>query len=167
MEEPRDRLLRYVQDAHAAEIGITDVLEGFIKEVNNTQARTAFEAHLMTTKDQALRLERRLRALGGEPSGGKSFLNSLMGKVGDLLQGAHDEYDKTTQNLIKAYATEHLEIGMYAALAAYATAYGDQETAQIAEQIMIEEKDAADKIRPLIPTCAAETFTASVKAQAA
>jgi ferritin-like metal-binding protein YciE len=166
MEEPRDRLVRYIDDALAAENGIAEALDGFMKEVNNEKARAAFEEHLMVTKEQALRLERRLRELGGQPSGSKSFLNSVMAKVTDLVQGAHDAYDKTTQDLIKAYGTEYLEIGMYAALATFARAYGDLDTAAIAERNMGEEQQAAEKIRPLITDSAGDSFAASMKAAA-
>jgi ferritin-like metal-binding protein YciE len=87
----------------------------------------------------------------------------LIGKVADLLHAAHDDYDKTTQNLIKAYGTDHLEMGMYAALAAYSRAYGDHETAMLAEGLMAEEKASAEQARPLIASCAADTFAASVR----
>jgi ferritin-like metal-binding protein YciE len=163
MEDPRDRLLRYLEDAHAAEVGGSETLQAFLNEANNDAARTELEAHLMLAKDHAVRVERRLRELGGQPSGGKSFFNSLMAKVGDMIHGAHDPYDKTTQDLIKAYAIDHMEVGMYAALAAFSRAYGDIDTAALAEQIMAEEKEAADRIRPLIASCAADTFAASMK----
>jgi ferritin-like metal-binding protein YciE len=122
-----------------------------------------FEEHLLQTKDHALRIEKRLRELGGQPSGAKNIVHGLLGKLSDLMHATHDPYDKTTASLIKAYGTEHIEIGMYAALAAYARAYGDQVTAGLAEQIMAEEKAAADHFSPLIVVCAAETFTASMQ----
>ena len=149
-ETPQDRLIRYIQDAHASEVGIVTVLEDFIAEIENPQVKAAFQEHLIVTQSQAQRLEQRLVALGSGTSDGKGILNKLMGKVGDLMHAAHDVEDKTTQDLIKAYATEHLEIGMYASLASYAEAVGDTQTAQLALQIQAEEKEAADKIFPMI-----------------
>ena len=163
MEDPRDRLLRYLEDAQAAEVGASEMLQSFHNEANSDAARSELEAHLMLAKDHALRVEKRLRELGGQPSGGKSFFNSLMAKIGDMIHGGHDAYDKTTQDLIKAYAVDHMAVGMYAALAAFSRAYGDLDTASLAEQIMGEEKDAADKIRPLVASSAADTFAASMK----
>lgn len=165
MEEPRERLVRYVDDAHAAEVGIAEMLQTFLDEARSESARNAYQEHLMQTKDQALRLEKRLRELGSQPSGTKSFFNSLLGKMSDILHAVQDANDKTTMDLIRAYSMEHLEIGMYAALSAFARAYGDQDTAGLAEQIMGEEQAAADRIRPLIPQCAAEAFTASMSHQ--
>ena len=149
-ETPQSRLIRYIQDAHASEVGIVTVLKDFIAEITNPQVKAAFQEHLIVTESQAQRLEQRLTALGSGTSDGKGILNTLMGKVGDLMHAAHDVEDKTTQDLIKAYATEHLEIGMYASLASYAEAVGDAQTAQLALQIQAEEKEAADKIFPMI-----------------
>lgn len=158
METPQERLLRYLDDAHAAEVGIEDMLRSAVDRTNNVQAKTAFQEHLAVTQNQAQRLEQRLISLGGRTSGGKGILNSIIGKVSDLVNIGHDEFDKTTQDLIKAYSTEHLEVGMYTSLKAYAEQLGDSETAALAERAIGEEKEAADTLFPLI----AETAKAAV-----
>lgn len=160
METPQDRLIRYIQDAHAAEVGIIDVLKNFIDEVDNAEVRSAFQEHLIVTQSQAQRLEQRLNALGSKPSSGKGFLNSMMGKLSDVMHAAHDEYDKATQDLIKAYATEHLEIAMYTSLEAYSEELGDQETATLAREIKAEEKQAAETVFPMIAVAAKKALTA-------
>lgn len=154
METAQEKLIRYIQDAHASEVGITTVLKDFIDEVNNPQVKAVFAEHLQVTQSQAQRLEQRLIALGSKKSDGKGIVNQLMGKVADLMHAAHDPEDKTTQDLIKAYATEHLEFGMYASLESYSEALGDMETARLARQIASEEKEAAEKIFPLIAVTA-------------
>jgi ferritin-like metal-binding protein YciE len=73
-----------------------------------------------------------------------------MAKASEFLQGAHDDYDRNTQNLIKAYATEHLERAMYEALYAFATAVGDTDTARLAREIQLEEEVTAEKLFPFI-----------------
>lgn len=158
METPQERLLRYLDDAHAAEVGIEDMLRAAIDHTNSVQAKAAFQEHLGVTQAQAQRLEQRLISLGGKTSGGKSILNSIMGKVSDLVNVGHDEFDKTTQDIIKGYSTEHLEIGMYTSLKAYAEQLGDNETVALAERAISEEKEAADALYPLI----AETAKAAV-----
>lgn len=149
-ETPQDRLIRYIQDAHASEVGIVAILKDFIDEIDNLQVKAVFQEHLAVTESQAQRLEQRLVALGSGASDGKGFLNVLMGKAGDVMHAMHDAKDKTTQDLIKAYATEHLEIGMYESLYSYASAVGDTQTAALAKQIQAEEQEAADKVFPLI-----------------
>src|SRR5205085_11910505 len=138
-EDSRERMVRYLQDAHAAELGIKDALESFIDDQDDPMVRSLFQEHIVMTQSQADRLEQRLNYYNESPSGGKGFLNSLMAKMQEVMHGAHDEYDKRTQNLIKAYATEHLEMGMYESMMAYATSIGDNETAMLAKQIQQEE----------------------------
>ena len=157
-------MIRYVQDAHAAEVGIIGVLKNFIDEVDNAEVRSAFQEHLTVTQSQAQRLEQRLNALGSKPSGGKGFLNSIMGKLSDVMYAAHAEYDKATQDLIKAYATEHLEIGLYTSLEANSEQLGDQETASLAREIKAEEKQAAETVFPMIAMAAKKALTAPTTA---
>lgn len=167
MELPQNRLIRYLDDARAAEEGIADVLEHYIKEVRNELARATFEDHLIKTKENALQLEKRLRELGGTPVASKAYFDKIMGMLGDTIHSSSDEYDKATQDVIKAYATEHLEIGIFAALATYAEAHGDLETAELAEHLIVEQQQAAEKFRRCIPEFAAETYRAAASQPAA
>ena len=162
MENTRDRLIRYIQDAHEAEVGIAEILDDLVDASSPADGtRPLFEEHLAVTRNQIGRLEQRLHELGAEPSGGKGFVNALMSKFSGLVGGGHDGYDAPTQNLIKAYAIEHLEQGMYASLISYAESYGDEETAILADELMAEEEEAALKIFPMIEACAQRAFDAA------
>jgi len=163
MEDPRDRLLRYLDDACAMETGAAALMTTFLDEVNHAAAKPEIEVQLISAKERALNIEKRLRELGGQPSGSKSFFSTLMGKVADALQAAHDPYDKTTQDLIKTYALNHLFVGAYASMSSFCRAYGDITSAELAEKMMYEELSAAERIRPYIADAAAETFKASIK----
>src|SRR5204863_9753461 len=91
----------------------------------------------------------------------------IMGMLGDTIHSSADEFDKATQDVIKAYATEHLEIGIYAALATYAEAHGDLETSELAVELMVDNQRAAEKFRKMIPECAAGTYRADASQSAA
>lgn len=160
-EDARERIVRYLQDAHAAEVGIKKALEGFVDDTDDPNIKAIFQDHIMMTQSQADRLEARLRAFNESPSGGKGFFNSLMAKMGELMHGAHDEFDKNTQNLIKAYATEHLERGMYESLISYAQGVGDTATAELARQIQMEEEMTGQRIYPLIAQYAQTALAAT------
>jgi ferritin-like metal-binding protein YciE len=149
-DNTRDRTIRYLQDAHAAETGMVQILDSYIDDTDDTEIRTLFQSHMATTRSQADRLEQRLRALGGDPSGGKGFLNSLVAKAADVMNSGHDEYDKNVMNLVKAYGAEHGERAMYESLYAWASAIGDMETARLAQEIQMEEEQTAERIFPLI-----------------
>ncbi len=154
MESVRDRLVRYLDDAWAVEKALVGMLKDMAAEVDDPEVRAMFEEHSRMTHDQEENLEARIRALGEEPSGSKGFFNMLMGKIGDMMQGAHDPYDKTTQDLVKSFAVENFEMGMYQALEAYANAIGDAETAQLARQHFEQESNTASRIWPLIAATA-------------
>ena len=166
MEDARERIVRYLQDAQAAEIGIRDVLDGFIDDTDDPNIKQTVPTAPASHQSQADRLEARLRAYNETASGGKGFFNALMAKMSEMMHGAHDQYDKDTQNLIKAYATEHLERGMYESLAVFATAVGDTSTAELARQIQMEEEQAAQVIFPMIATYAQTAIAATVDVNA-
>lgn len=161
METTQERLIRYLDDAWGVEKGLVTNLKEMAKEVNDPQVRMLFEEHASTTHDQEERLEARIRALGEEPSGGKGFFNKMMAAIADVLHGAHDEYDKTTQDLMKAYATEHFEMAMYNALENYAMAIGDQDTAALARSLHDEESQTAARVWPQIAAAAARSIEAT------
>ena len=167
MELPQNRLIRYLDDARAAELGIAEVLDAYSKEVRNEVARCSFEEHLITTRAQALQLDKRLRELGASPAADIPYFNKIMNMLGETIHSAGDECDKATQDVIKAYATEHLEIGIFAAIATYAEAHGDLESAQMAEEMIVEQQRAADRFRRCIPECAAETYREAATQSAA
>ena len=153
-ENSQERLLRYLTDAHAAEEGGLSSLKDISAEALDPDVKAAAENHISVTQSQADRLEARIHALGGTRAHGKSLLNSIIGKGSDMLNVFHDKEDKQTQDIIKAYALENFEVGMYTSLKAYADAIGDAETEQLAETLINEEQLAAERFLRLIPKIA-------------
>lgn len=159
MECPKDRLVGYLQSAYATELGIAEMLGVLLKEVDSGQAAGVLREHLGATRDQAQRLEERLAQMGAQPTGADGFFNTLICNMEGVF--SHDEKDKTTQALIKAYAAEHFEQGMYSSLITYAEACGDYETVDLAEEILAEEEEAALKLFPMIERSAQQAFDRS------
>lgn len=155
-ETAKDRIIRYLTDAHAAEIGGLHSLKDIAAETNDPNVRAAVTEHATQTQSQADRIEARLNALGGKAHDGKAAVNTLIGKGSDLLNVFHDKEDKQTQDVIKAYALENFEVGMYTSLHAYADSVGDHETAQLAKSILGEEQLAAERMLRLIPQLATQ-----------
>ena len=146
MDTTRERLIRYLDDAWATEKALVDELRGLADKSDDPEIKAMFEEHRLVTHNQEEMLEARIRALGEEPSGGKSFMSQLVGKMGEAFHKAHDDMDQTQQNLMKAFATENFECAMYESLAVFATEIGDTETAALAREIMEQEKQAAEKV---------------------
>jgi ferritin-like metal-binding protein YciE len=153
-ENVKEQLLRYLNDAYAAEIGGMASLKDLAVETTNSDLRQAVEEHITVTQSQADRLTARILTLGGDKSEPKAILNQVLAKTSGVLNAFHNKDDKQTQDTIKAYAFEHFEIGAYTSLKAYADAIGDHETAQLAETIIGEEQLAAERLQRLIPQLA-------------
>ncbi len=158
-EDARARLLRYLSDAHAAEEGGMSSLRDIAAEANDPDVRMAATEHLQVTQSQADRLEARIHALGADKVSGKSLVNTIIGKGSDLLNIFHDQEDKQTQDIIKAYALENFEVGMYTSLKAYANGIGDAETAQLADTLLHEEQLSGERFLRLIPQVAVSAIT--------
>jgi len=157
-ETSADIIKRYLEDAIAAEKSFETQLEGFAKEGDDTVAQAAFSQHAAETKRQYERLTARLEALGGSPSSAKSFLAHVFGVSPKAAQIGHEKEERTTQNLMMAYAVENSEIAMYEALVSVAEAAGDTQTASLAREIQAEEKRAAETVWKLLPNAAVQAF---------
>lgn len=153
MENTRDRLVRYLDDAWSVEKSLVADLKRMADEVSDETVRAAFLEHRDLTHQQEEALEARIRALGDEPSGGAGWFGQLMSKVGDVLHRPHDDYDQTTQDVMKAYAIENFEMAMYQSLLAYANAIGDADTAALAQHHLEQERTTAERIWGMIEPC--------------
>jgi ferritin-like metal-binding protein YciE len=150
MEDKTNRIIRYLNDAWAVEKALVDSLKDMGEEANDPAVRALLLEHSQVTHQQEESLEARIRQLGGETQTYKGYLNQFIAKAGDFMNMGHDQYDRTTQNLMQCFATENFELAMYESLAAFADAVGDAETAQLARQIQQQERETAEKLWPLI-----------------
>ena len=157
-ETSTDVIKRYLQDAIAAEHSFETQLQGFAKEGDDESAKSAFHQHALETKQQYERLTARLEALGGSTSTAKSFLAHIFGLSPKTAQLGHEVEERTTQNLMMAYAVENSEIAMYESLITVAEAAGDTETAALAREIQQQEKLTAQKVWSLLPNAAVTAF---------
>jgi ferritin-like metal-binding protein YciE len=142
---------RYLQDAIASEKSFESQLREMAEEGDNPRVQELFVSHADETKTQYNRLVSRLHVLGGSPSTAKSILAHIFGSVPKAGQIGQKKEEKTTHNLIIAYAIEQSEVASYEALKVAAEAVGDLPTANLAEEIQREEQMAAQRIWNLIP----------------
>jgi ferritin-like metal-binding protein YciE len=157
-QAPADVIRRYLSDAIAAEKNFEDQLRDFAKDTDQTAVQQLFLQHADETHNQWERLTARLEALGGSPSGMKSFMAHLFGFAPKTAQMGHDEAEKGTQDLMIAYAVENSEVAMYEALVTAAAAAGDMETERLAREIQQEEQRTAQKVWNMIAPMARESF---------
>ncbi|MBI3909623.1 MAG: DUF892 family protein [Armatimonadetes bacterium] len=153
-QTPQDVIKRYLQDAIAAEETFEKHLRDFADDTDRDDIKQLFLQHADQSKWQHDQLVNRLRALGGSPSGFKSFMAGIFGLGPKSMQLGHASSEKLVQDLIMAYAVEHSEIAMYESLIAACGVAGDTETANLARQIQDQERATAQKVWGQIRPCA-------------
>jgi ferritin-like metal-binding protein YciE len=148
----------YLEDAIAAERNFETQLRAFAKEGDDPVAQSLFSEHADETRVQYDRLQARLNALGGSPSGFKSMLAHMIGMLPKAAQIGHEKEERTVQNLMMAYTVECSETAMYEALATVARQAGDMETETLARTIQQEERTTGDKIWAHLPVASRIAF---------
>jgi ferritin-like metal-binding protein YciE len=157
-ESSREVIKRYIGDAIAAEQNFETQLKAFSKEGEQAAVQRVFADHAVETRHQHQRLTARLAELGGSPSAMKSVLAHIFNFAPRTAQIGHDASEKSSQDLIVAFAIENSEIAMYEELAVVAAFAGDMETERLARAIQEEERAAAKKVWDLIDSSCRQTF---------
>lgn len=141
------QLLKYLGDAHAIEMQSEKLLEKATGLAGGEALEAVYEEHLGETRGHAEQVERRLEELGGSPS----VVKDSALRLGALNWGAFFAAQPDTPAKLAgfAYATEHLEIGAYEMLKRVAERATDEQTARVAEQILVQERAAAEKVHSL------------------
>ena len=172
MNAAQQKVVQYLNEAHASEQALTRVLQAQIAMTPRGTYRTALESHLRETRDHATRTGRR----AAELSQGSNPLMAVVGvaetMVGqalalgktpfDLLRGSGGE-EKLLKNAKDAAATEALEIATYTALERLARAVGDTPTATLAASIRTDEEKMLARILREIPSLTDAVVGADVK----
>ena len=144
MSKSEQKVVQYLGEAHASEVGLVSVLRSQIAMTPRGSYRDGLEKHLNETRGHAKRIQQRL----GELEQGRNPVQVFVGFAEtlisqslalsktpfDLLRGSGGE-EKVLKNAKDACATEALEIATYTALERLATKVGDEQTAQLAASI--------------------------------
>jgi ferritin-like metal-binding protein YciE len=160
MEASKQKVLQYLNEAHASESALVRVLQSQIAMTPRGTYRTGLETHLDETRNHAARVSRRLKTLDQGSNPFMAFVGLWENLVGqtlalgktpfDLLRGSGGE-EKVLKNAKDACATEALEIATYTAIERLAGAVGDPETAKLAASIRADEEKMLKRILREIP----------------
>ena len=140
----RDVVIRYLEDAEAAEQNFEDALAGFSKMGDQPQIQSLLSMMSEKAKTQHERLETRLHQLGGSRSLLKSALAHMLAFTPVSAQMGHEPGEKNTQHLMIVYSAAAAEMAMYEALAAVAKEAGDEQTMELARELQSEEQEDYD-----------------------
>jgi UDP-glucose 4-epimerase len=147
-------VLSYLRDAHALEGQAEELLEAGAKRVEDEHLERTFREHL----EQTQRHRERIGALLEQRGGGPSRLKDAALKAGGLNLSAFfgAQPDSTTKLAGFAFAFEQLEVAAYELLKRIAIRAGDEAVVTAAEEILAEERRAAERVaeswdRPDVP----------------
>lgn len=153
-DDPQELVLSYLRDAHALEGQAIELLESGAKRVDDEQLERVFREHLRQTR-------RHLELVGGlleERGAAPSTLEDAALKAGGLNLSAFfgAQPDTTTKLAGFAFAFEHLEVAAYELLKRVAARAADESVVAVAEEILAEERVAAERVaetwnRPGVP----------------
>jgi ferritin-like metal-binding protein YciE len=143
-DQLQQKLVDYIEDAHAMESNVLEMLESMIQTTSDPQIRRQLEHHKEETERHEQRLRERLEAVGS----GTSARKETQSMIGALVKGFTDQVrgDKAGKNARDGFVTEHMEIAAYELLERLATRAGDTATADVARQNRADEQAMAEKI---------------------
>lgn len=138
------KLIDYIEDAHAMETNVLQMLDSMIATTTDAQIKRDLERHRQQTERHEQRLRQRLEKLGTDVSARKE----AQSVVGSLMKGLTDQVrgDKAGKNARDGFVTEHMEIAAYELLERLADRAGDTQTARVAQQNRRDEEMMARKI---------------------
>ena len=173
-ERAERKLVQYLGEAHASELGLTRVLQSQIAMTPSGAYRNALERHLRETRSHAERIERRLSELDGGrgvlgsgvalAEGAVAQVVALSKTPFDLLRGTGGE-EKILKNAKDTCATEALEIATYTALEHLARQVGDDTTAKLAAAIRADEEAMLERVTRELPALTAAVVGAEVEGE--
>ncbi len=143
-EKLQEKLIDYLEDAHAMEQNVRQMLDSMVSTTKDDQILQELEHHKIETERHEQLLRDRLQAHGRDPS----LRKQTQTMAGALLKGVTDQVrgDKPGKNARDGFVTEHMEIAAYELLERLAQRAGDEETAEAARQIRRDEEAMAQKI---------------------
>ena len=142
-----------LKDIYFAEKKILSALPKMAKAAQSEQLRAAFEKHETQTEEHVARLERVFEEIGASPRG----------KTCDAIMGIIEEGQEVMKEfkgmpaldaglLAAAQAVEHYEIARYGTLKTWAAELGLQESVQLLDKTLQEEKTTDETLTRIAQT---------------
>ena len=155
MTSYEQKIVQYLDEAHATEMGLIRVLQSQIAMTPAGSLRTALERHLDETRDHARRVRERTGELqsAARPNPLQPLIGLTEAVVGQAialgktpldLMRATSVPEKVLKNAKDDCAAEALEIATYTSIEQLAKQAGDEATAELAASILADERRMLD-----------------------
>lgn len=145
-----DAFLDELRDAYDAEKQLTKALPKLAKASSSDPLRQAFESHLEETRGHVEKLEQVFERLNEKAKG--KHCDGIAGIIDEGGSIMGEDFDEATMDacLIAAgQRAEHYEIASYGTLVAWARVMGHDDSADLLQEILDEEKAADEKLNSL------------------
>jgi ferritin-like metal-binding protein YciE len=139
-------LLAHLRDVHALEQQSLALLRIGLEELEqDDELERIYREHLEQTEEHAQKVNGRIEDQEAKPSAVRDLhMGAATAGLRDIMAGPPDAQAKLAMNV---FCVEHLEVAGYELLARLAKHCGDDETAQIAEKILDQERGVAQALR--------------------
>jgi ferritin-like metal-binding protein YciE len=139
-----EQLIDALADAHAMEKQSLTTLEAAKQVAGDSQLEALYHGHIAETHRHLELIEARLEA----HEASRSPLKDLGGRVSALALGTGVILQKNTpaKLVAVAYGYENFEIASYELLRRIAVKAGDSETVEAVDRILVNERQAVDKL---------------------
>ena len=145
-----DLFVHMLQDIYYAEKQIVKNLPTMIEKASDPQLRQAFQAHLVETENQVVRVER-VFAMHGQSIKAVTCpaIDGILAEAKEVISDCGDAEVCDAAMLAAAQAVEHYEITRYGTLIAFAKQLGRADCAAVLDENLQEEKATDHKLTHL------------------
>jgi ferritin-like metal-binding protein YciE len=151
-EADKEHLIQHLQDIYALEYQAAKQIERAVQIGKEYEIADAFEEHLEQTREHQRQLEERLEAHDCEIKAIEHL--TMRSEPLGLRLLADIAPENPAKIAMHFYALGRLEVAAYELLKRIAERAGDDETAEMAEKILEEEREAAEKVSETFDRCA-------------
>ena len=139
-----------LKDLYDAEQQIIKALPEMIEAATSTDLKDALSQHLEITREQANRIENIFGELGEKPKGAKcKGMQGVIAEGDDLVGDIKDPDLRDAAIIAAAQRVEHYEMAGYGTARSYAELLEEENSAQLLQQTLDEEREADQKLTGL------------------
>jgi ferritin-like metal-binding protein YciE len=158
----RDELVKFLRDAHGMEQQSLQTLQAAVAVAGDPQLESLYQGHIVETQRHLELLKERLETQDAS----RSIMRDLAGRLtaAQLGAGVVADSDTPAKLVAVAYGFEHFEIAMYELLKRVAERAGDDDAVEMAEKILVNERQAAEKLAASYDLALERSIHGSMKA---
>jgi ferritin-like metal-binding protein YciE len=143
-DDRKQELVKFLQDAHGMEQQSLQTLQAAVAAAGDPQLESLYQGHVSETQRHLELLKERLETYDES----RSLIKDLAGRMTAAGVGAAvvSDSDTPAKLLAVAYGFEHFEIATYELIKRLADRVGDHDTVEMADKILVNERQAAQKL---------------------